>query len=124
MAALARAVVAVCLAAAIGCDGSKPPQSPEQLKGRLDAATGITDPGARNAALQPVARDAADAGAGDIALQAITAISNPSTRNEVAADCALRLAKRGDTKGATAVADVITDPATKNDVKGKIARGA
>src|SRR5215204_446708 len=54
MAALARAVVAVCLAAAIGCDGSKPPQSPEQLKGRLDAATGITDPGARNAALQPV----------------------------------------------------------------------
>src|SRR5262245_52539679 len=128
-----RALVAVGLAVAVGCGPGAKPQpsaeppkdrpSAEQLRGRLEAALGITDPVRQGEALRVVARDAADAGAGDIVLQAVKRITDVAARNEVAADCAVRLARSGDPKGANLVTDQITDPAKRNEVRAKVAEG-
>jgi hypothetical protein len=120
---IGRCGVFLGLVLAIGCGkDAKQKQTPEQLKGRLDAAIGITDPSKRNDALQSVAEDAAEAGVGEVAQAAAERITDPSRKNNVAAACALKLAERGDTKGATTVAGLITDPSRKNDVLGKIAK--
>jgi hypothetical protein len=128
-----RALAAIGLALAIGCDsGPKPPPpaeptkdrpSAEQLRGRLQAAVGITDPKLKREAMQALARDAADAGAGDVVLRAVREIFDPAVQADVAEDCAIRLVTSGDAKGATAVADVITDVTRRNEVRAKIAKG-
>src|SRR5262249_19348412 len=97
--------------------------SAEQLRGRLEAALGITDPVRQGEALRGVARDAADAGAGDIVLQAGNRITDLAARNEVAADCAVRLARSGAPKRADLVPDQMTGPAKRNEVRAKVAEG-
>lgn len=118
--------VLIPLVLVFGCGRSqtpREPQTPDQLKGRLDAATKITNSTERNEALQTIAEDAADAGISEIVIKALEGITNSSTRNDVAADCALRLAKKGETKGATTVAEGITNSTKRNEVLGKIAKG-
>ena len=106
---------------AAGCErGANHKQTPEQLEGRLGAASAVTDPDKRNESLKVVAEDAADVGVGDVARAAAEKITDPDSKNDVAKTFALKLAKRGDMKAATAVAGLITDPDTKNDVLGKI----
>jgi len=107
-----------------GCSsGSKSPQTPEQLQGRLDAANRITSISQRNDAMKAIAEDAADSDAGDVALMALEAISTLSVRNDVAERCALKFLKRGNTKAATAVAETITSMSKKNEVLAQIAKG-
>ncbi len=119
-----RCVVILWFALIFGCgQDAKPKQTPEQLKGRLDAAIGVTDPDKRNDALKAVAEDAAEAGDGEVAQAATEKITDPDRKNEVAATCALKLAKRGNTKAANSVAGLITDPDKKNQVLGKISKG-
>jgi hypothetical protein len=127
-----RALAAVGLALAVGCGSgsprpsAEPPKdrpSAEQLRGRLDAAVGITDPVKKREVLQVLARDAADAGTGEVVLQAVKEIIDPAVKADAAEDCAVRLVRSGDAKGATAVADLIADPARRDEVKAKIARG-
>jgi hypothetical protein len=109
------------LALTTGCgQGANQKQTPEQLEGRLGAASAVTDPDKRNESLKVVAEDAADVGVGDVVRAAAEKITDPDSKNDVARTCALKLAKRGDMKAATAVAGLITDPDTKNDVLGKI----
>jgi len=110
------------LALAAGC-GRDAKQTPEQLKGRLDAAMGLTDPDKRNDALKAVAEDAAESGVGEIAQAATQRITDHDRQNQVAGTCALKLADHGDTKSATAVAGLITDPDRRNEVLGKISKG-
>lgn len=113
------------LTIAAGCSREAPrPQTAEQLKGRLEAANGITNSTEKNAALKAVAEDAADAGAADVAAKAAEGITQSTTRNEVAEACARKLARRGDTSGAKAVAELITNTTKKNEVLGEIARGS
>jgi len=111
---------------ALGCDEPKAPHvnaATGQLAGRLSAAKGITDMGQRNEALAKLARDAAEAGDGDIANQAITSITDMDVRNKVAYSAALQLAKAGKTDLATTTATHITDMDLRNKVLSKIAKG-
>jgi hypothetical protein len=117
-------LVVVGLALAAGCGpNARPPQTPEQLMGRLDAANRITNLSERQAALKEIAVDAANSGAGDITLKAMERITNVSTKNEVAEECALTLARRGDTRAATTCAEAITNVQKKNEVLARIAKG-
>jgi hypothetical protein len=120
----AGSAIVVVLALLAGCNReAQRQQSPEQLKGRLDAANGISNSAEKNAALKSVAEDAADSGVVDVVVKAVEGISNTTTRSEVAAACARKLAKRGDTKGATDVAQLISNTSMKNEVLGEIAKG-
>lgn len=119
-----RGAVVVMLAFLTGCNrDAQRQQSPEQLKGRLDAANAISNTTEKNEALKSVAQDAADSGVVEVALKAVEGISNTTTRNEVAAACSRKLAKRGDTKGATDVAQLISNTTLKNEVLAEIAKG-
>ena len=116
-------MVLVGLAFAAGCEQApKPPQSPEQLNGRLEAAGKIANSADKSDALKVVAVDAADSGVVEVVIKAIDGIPNISTKDDTAETCALKLMKRGDTKAATTVAEKITNQATKNAVLGKIAK--
>src|SRR5262245_29599481 len=83
-----RGLVLVIAAIAAGCnrEGQRS-QAPEQLKGRLDAANGISNSSEKNEALKSVALDAADSGVVEVAVKALEGISNSSMRSEVAATC-------------------------------------
>ena len=134
---LTRACYAVLLLAlAIGCgqpspttrpapapSTPKPPQTAEQLNGRLEAALKMTNHAQQHEALKAVAEDAASASAAEIVTKALDAMDNHALRNEVAADCALRIAKRGDPKSAATVAERISNRAQRDDVLSKIAKG-
>jgi hypothetical protein len=106
---------------------TSPPQNPERLSGRLDAANKLANAADRHAALKVVALDAADAGAVDIVTKAIEGIPvNAATgpKDEVAAACATKLAHRGDTKAATTLAETIANTQKKNEVLANIAKGS
>lgn len=119
-----RGIVLLVVANLAGCNREAPrTQAPDQLKGRLDAANGISNSTERNEALKSVAQDAAEAGVVEVTVKAVEGISNTTMRSEVAATCARKLAKRGETKGATDVAQLITNSTLKNEVLGEIAKG-
>jgi len=117
-------IVVVGLVFAAGCTQEpRPPQTPEQLNGRLEAAGKIPNTAERSDAYRVIALDAADSGITDAVVKAIEGISNIGLRDEAAEACALKLMKRGDTKGATNVAEKINNTSKKSEVLGKIAKG-
>lgn len=117
-------IVFVGLAFVVGCaQEPRPPQTPEQLSGRMEAASKIPNLSEKSDAYKVIAMDAADSGVVDVVVKSIDGIPNISTRDEVAETCALKLMKRGDTKAATTVAEKITNMSKKSDVLGKIAKG-
>ena len=101
----------------------KQPQSAEQLKGRLDAASTMTNVAQRDDALSTIALDAADAGEGDIVKKALEGMSNVSKKNDTAYDAALKLSERGKTPAAVEVAKMISNTAKQNEALSKIAKG-
>lgn len=119
------ALIVLGLALAVGCGQTpKPPQTAEQLKGRLDAANQMADISKRADALKVIAVDAADAGSVDLVLKSIGGIPNLGTKNEVAEACALKLMKRGDTNAATTIAGTIVNLQKRNEILGRIAKGS
>jgi hypothetical protein len=112
------------LAFVAGCaQEPRPPQTPEQLNGRMEAAGKIANLSEKSDAYKVIAVDAADSGVVDVVVKAIDGIPNISTRDDAAETCALKLMKRGDTKAATTVAEKISNLAKKNEVLSKIAKG-
>lgn len=108
----------------LGCGGgTKQPATPEQLKGRLDAASAMSDIGKRNEALATLAQEAADAGETEVTNRALDQILDLGQKNSAAYSCALKLAEGGKTQVAVEVAKKITDLGKRNDALGRIARG-
>jgi hypothetical protein len=111
-------LLAALTAAACG-DGVK---KADDVRGRLDAATQITDADKKDEALAQVAVDAADKGDVDTAGAALDKIQKLDRRSDVAEKCATKLAERGNTAGATAMAQRIDDLKRRNEVLAKIAK--
>jgi hypothetical protein len=107
-----------------GCgEANRPPATPEQLRGRLEAATAMTNVAERNDVLVVLAKDAADIGESEIVKQAIGQIGNIAQKNDIAYSCALKLSKQGKIQAATDVAKMIANVAQRNEALGKIAKG-
>jgi thioredoxin-like negative regulator of GroEL len=119
---LRRCGLLMVLVLVIGCR-AKQPASAEQMAGRLDAATAMSNVSQRNDALAAVALDAADAGEGGIVKRAVGQISNVSQQNDVAYSCALKLAERGKSQEATAIAKMISNVSKQNEALRRIAEG-
>ncbi len=113
------ALTLILTLAACGDGGVK---TADDVRGRLDAATQITDLGKRDDALADIAVDAADKGETDIAGDAIDKIQKLERRRDVAEKCATKLADRGNKDGATSMAMRIDDIPRRNEALAKIAR--
>jgi hypothetical protein len=114
----------LCPMLLLGCDQRpREPASPEELKGRLDAALSMRNVADRNDALASVARDAAAAGDGDMVKRALGPINNTSRKDEAAAACALKLAEIGKSQVAVEVAKTIHNSPLQNETLGRIAKG-
>jgi hypothetical protein len=79
------------------------------MAGRLNAALAMEEGTARHNTLVQCAKDAAEAGDGDVVLKAIAAISEGAARDNLCAMCSESLAKQGNPSAATAVAKQITN---------------
>ena len=93
----------------------------DDVRGRLDAATHISDLDKRDDALADIAVEAAEKGDLDVAGDALGRIQKPERRDDVAAKYASKLADRGKTDGATSMAMRIADLPRRNEVLAKIA---
>ena len=94
-----------------------------EMAGRLDAALEIKDETARLNALIRVAEDSAEAGDGDVVLQAIAEIREGTARDNVSETCSEYLARSGNTSDATNVAKQISDETRRLNVLNRIANG-
>ncbi|MEM7232367.1 MAG: hypothetical protein AAF517_09345, partial [Planctomycetota bacterium] len=115
--------VALVLGLSVGCQTTlvERSTSANNYRGRLAAASKISDTSRKNAAIAKVARLAAEAGHGDIARDAIAKISYSAVRNDAAADVAVVLARAGQSVEALQVAELIRDIATRNRTLERIA---
>jgi hypothetical protein len=111
---------AVMLAWLAGCTEER---STAPLPDRLKAAQAIQDPGQRDSALVKVAKDAAEAGEGEVVKGAIASIKDPGTHDNTAVSCAPLLMKAGKGTDATEVAKSIRDPGTRDSALSKLAGG-
>jgi len=108
----------------LGCRQEATHQStPDQLKGRLDAAMAMTNVADKCDALAAIAKDAVDANEGEIVKKALDQMTNVAQKNDAAYACALKLSDRGDSQRATEVAKMITNVSQRNEALSKIAKG-
>jgi hypothetical protein len=115
-------VLPVALLLTVAACGDGGVKMADDVRGRLDAATHISDLDKRDDALADIAVDAAEKGEVDTAGDAIDKIQKLERRRDVAAKCATKLADRGNTDGATSMAMRIDDIPRRNEVLAKIAR--
>jgi hypothetical protein len=101
----------------------KTPSGPPELVSRFQAALQITSLYDRDNALAHVARDAAQAGAGDVAKESVRGMSYGYQRDQTAAACAPVLANTGHASDATEVANLIASDYLRNQVLANLARG-
>ena len=120
--------VSFCLLLLVaGCQSQSSAQSstpPSEMAGRLNAALEIDDETARLNAVIKVAEDSAEAGDGEVVLQAISEIKEGVARDNVCATCSIHLAKSGNTSDATRVARQIKDETRRLNVLNSIANGS
>ena len=108
----------------LGCRQEATHQAtPDQLKGRLDAAMAMTNVADKCDALAAIAKDAVDANEGEIVKKALDQMTNVAQKNDAAYACALKLSDRGDSQRATEVAKMITNVSQRNEALSKIAKG-
>ncbi len=101
-----------------GCSGNG---TTENLPGRYDAASKISDTSKRNSALVAVAKAAGQSGDGEVAKNAVLKISDTSLRSTTAAEVAIALANAGKSDAATEVAQQIAGTGHRNAILEKIA---
>jgi hypothetical protein len=108
----------LCLAALfIGCDGAaKNTNDVRSLEVRLDAALAINDGNTRGSTLTILARDAAEAGNGEIVKKAVAGIPEGKVHQNAAQSCALKLAEKGQHEAANEVAKMIADEKLRDNV--------
>ncbi|MDR3458620.1 MAG: protein kinase [Verrucomicrobiae bacterium] len=94
----------------------------ENLAERLDAASSINDPIAKDQPLAAIALDAAKTGEAEIAKKAIAQMYDFSRRNQAAHEVALLLAKRGLHKPAIEIAKSINDYDLRNQTLSELAQ--
>lgn len=118
-----RNITRICLLLVLfaGCDRQVPATS--EFSGRLEAALAMKDGTARNNTLVKLAESAAQAGDGDVVLNAIAAVEAGTGRDNTCAVCSLALAKQGKTSAATAVAKEIANETQRNNTLTQIATG-
>lgn len=106
-----------------GCDQKKPAADPVDDRAtvrippadQLASALAIQNPVQRDDALAAVAKAAAKAGDGGVALAAVVAIANPILKDETAATAATTLAKLGKGAEATDLAKLIQNPVKRDE---------
>jgi hypothetical protein len=94
-----------------------------ELRARLDAALKISNVSEKDATLDAVAADAAQAGAGPVVKDSISAMQNVGHKDQTAAACAPVLAKAGRAKDAVEVGNLIQNPALRDQVLASVAKG-
>ncbi|QDV30148.1 hypothetical protein Spb1_20760 [Planctopirus ephydatiae] len=94
-----------------------------ELSGRLEAALAMKDGTAKHNTLVKLAENAAQAGDGEVVLNAIAAVDTGTARDNTCAICSLVLAKHGKTSEATAVAKKIENETQRNNTLTQIATG-
>jgi hypothetical protein len=115
-----------CLLLLVGCSkepsrGSDPSE-PGRLKGRLNAALGMSNLNQRDDALKVVVQDAATAGDVEIVNQGLEKFTNGNLRDDVAAAAALTFSAAGRSQDAADIAKHIANGNQKDDVLKKIAQ--
>jgi hypothetical protein len=118
-----RNIIRICLLLVLfaGCDRQVPATS--EFSGRLEAALAMKSGTARHNTLVKLAESAAQAGDGDVVLNAIAAVDEGTARDNTCAVCSLALAKQGKTSEATAVAKQIANETQRNNTLTQIASG-
>ncbi|MFO0966955.1 MAG: hypothetical protein U0793_15385 [Gemmataceae bacterium] len=100
-----------------GCDGSaKKTDGERSLESRLDAALAIKDDNTRGSTLTVLARDAAEAGNGQIVKKAVAGIPDGKQHENAAQSSAMKLAEKGQHEAATEVAKMIADEKLRDNV--------
>ncbi len=96
--------------------------SHDTLAARLEAASVITDPSAKNSSLAAVALDAAKAGEADVAKDSLRQIVDITERIQTAHEAARLLAKRGLRKQALEIAKAIEDVGVRDEALSELAQ--
>jgi hypothetical protein len=118
-----------CLLLIFGCGPKQGSQTnerhdtPEQLKGRLDAALSVNNISRRDQALKAIAEDAASAAETELVKQVLEKFNNLSLKDETAVACALKLSAAGQYQSAVEVAKMINNLSKRDEVLQRIAKG-
>jgi hypothetical protein len=97
--------------------GCAAPQTPSQLSDRLSNAEQITDSKQKDDALQQIAKDAANAGNGQVCVYAVAEISNSNLKDGTAHTCADVFNGRGDRTTAEVLVNKISDTGLQNEIR-------
>src|SRR5690242_4107256 len=92
------------------------------LETRLKAAMAMSDPVRKDAALERVATEAAQAGKPSVVTMALSNIADGAMRDATSEACALGLARSGWPANAAEVALKISDPRKRDYVLGKLTK--
>lgn len=123
-----RNITRICLLLVLfaGCGRAVPATvtGSSEFSGRLEAALAMKDGTARHNTLVKLAENAAEAGDGNVVLDAIAAVDAGTARDNTCAACSIALAKQGKTSEATAVAKKIANETQRNNTLTQIATGS
>ena len=118
---MALAPVPGCSRATVHHVAPNPDVSVSRLPGRIEAASKISDVAVKDQSLCIIARDAAQVGAAELALQAVDLIGDMKLRDDAAAEAALELPKHRSNRGGPMLAAKIADTARRDAVLKKLA---
>jgi predicted Ser/Thr protein kinase len=107
---------------AANLSGNSPQSSHEVLADRLEAASAMNNPGAKDNSLAKVAADAAKAGEVDIAKDSLERMTALAHRWQATRETALLLAKRGMRQQALEIAKDIGSPNVRDEVLSELAQ--